>query len=780
MGGEISLDQTQLENVEHLAGGAIRAACPACRAAGSDKSGNHLLIQADGKFGCAIHADDHEHRREIFKLAGSRLAPNGEAMGHQGARRIEAVYDYTDESGKDLYQTVRYVPKSFRQRRPDGKGGWIWNLEGVRRVPFHLPALIEAVRENRQIYLCEGERDVLAVEKAGLAATTNPMGAGKWRADYNQFFKGAEVIIIADKDKPGRDHAAAVAQALLGTANTVKIIECPDANGKPVKDAADFFAAGGEASEIQELAEKTGLFSEANRAARQPPAEAHAIAGEGQTKEPGELLNDARPKVQLPGDDYLLSDTANAVGRILAPHNIFTRGGFVFTLDKEGDRLTLMTPATLRTWMEEHLIPFKQTKRGATERLIAIKRTISESDAKGILASEQFRNHLRPIERVNPIRMPVMRRDGRIELLPPGYDPETKSFTQDSVQIEAAMPIAEAKRIIDELYSEFVFADKGRSKAVSIGAMLTVYGRGLLPPKSLRPCFIYLANAEGAGKGLLVKCAVVPVLGYAPVGTKPTDEDEIKKTLLTAIIAASQVIILDNIKGHLSSAALEGFLTAQRYGGRILGESKWFEGENNALVFITGNGCTVSPDMRRRSLFSEQFMEEERAEDRVFKKNLEEAFLLEHRAEILSAHWSFIQEWNKAGKPRPSRNNSSFSEWSNIIGGIVEKAGYGCALETAQIESAADLDGTDMRQLLKAIAAGPRLREVNFDEIVETARVEGLFSRIITDGKDLDARAKATLGALLKRYDRRQSGEYRLILLGRGRNRRFKVEEMSK
>jgi hypothetical protein len=59
-------------------------------------------------------------------------------------KRIEAVYDYPDENGTLLYQAVRYSPKGFSQRRPDGKGGWVWNLEGVRRVLYRLPELIGA------------------------------------------------------------------------------------------------------------------------------------------------------------------------------------------------------------------------------------------------------------------------------------------------------------------------------------------------------------------------------------------------------------------------------------------------------------------------------------------------------------------------------------------------------------------------------------------------------------------------------------------------------------
>ncbi|MHC4461852.1 MAG: hypothetical protein ACYS30_10525 [Planctomycetota bacterium] len=38
--------------------------------------------------------------------------------------KIIATYGYKDESGQLLYKVVRFEPKDFRQRRPDGKGGW--------------------------------------------------------------------------------------------------------------------------------------------------------------------------------------------------------------------------------------------------------------------------------------------------------------------------------------------------------------------------------------------------------------------------------------------------------------------------------------------------------------------------------------------------------------------------------------------------------------------------------------------------------------------------------
>src|SRR5215469_9374413 len=81
------------------------------------------------------------------------------------------TYDYTDEHGKLLFQVCRYKPKSFPCRRPDGKGGWIWNLTGVRLVPYNLPEVVHP--ENKTIAICEGEKDcITAREKFGLCATT--------------------------------------------------------------------------------------------------------------------------------------------------------------------------------------------------------------------------------------------------------------------------------------------------------------------------------------------------------------------------------------------------------------------------------------------------------------------------------------------------------------------------------------------------------------------------------------------------------------------------------
>jgi putative DNA primase/helicase len=76
------------------------------------------------------------------------------------AMNILETYPYVNERGELPYEVCRLTPKSFRQRRPDGSGGWIWNLDGTRRVLSHLPDVIEGVARDRWILIPEGERDV--------------------------------------------------------------------------------------------------------------------------------------------------------------------------------------------------------------------------------------------------------------------------------------------------------------------------------------------------------------------------------------------------------------------------------------------------------------------------------------------------------------------------------------------------------------------------------------------------------------------------------------------
>ena len=140
------------------------------------------------------HCNDHEVGGSVIDwLAIEKKIAPAEAMqqlggGFNGANppatrpQIIAMYDYTDEAGKLLFQCVRYEPKDFRQRRPDGKGGSIWNLQGVERVLYRLPQVIAA----QTVVITEGEKDADNLAKLGFTTTTNCGGAKKWREEYSR------------------------------------------------------------------------------------------------------------------------------------------------------------------------------------------------------------------------------------------------------------------------------------------------------------------------------------------------------------------------------------------------------------------------------------------------------------------------------------------------------------------------------------------------------------------------------------------------------------------
>jgi len=156
-----------------------------------------------------------------------------------GKPEIVATYDYTDKAGQLLYQVVRLAPKGFRQRRPDGVGGWIWNLGDTRRVLYRLPEVLTAARQGQVIYIPEGEKDADALRKEGACATCNAGGAGKWSSEYAEALTGADVVIVADKDEAGRTHAASVAASVAPLAASVRVVEAAEG-----KDASDHLAAG--------------------------------------------------------------------------------------------------------------------------------------------------------------------------------------------------------------------------------------------------------------------------------------------------------------------------------------------------------------------------------------------------------------------------------------------------------------------------------------------------------------------------------------------------------
>lgn len=178
--------------------------------------------------------------------------------------RAYVDYVYLDPEGNLAHKSTRYYPpgggdKKFFQARFEN-GNWVTGLSGCQTYLYRMDEVKSAIANGETILVLEGEQDVDEARTRGYVATTNPGGAGKWRAHYTEALRGADVVVIADNDEPGFAHAELVTQELAGVASRIRVVGAlPRAGQKG--DLSDFFwRSGGTTEELERLIEDTPQY----------------------------------------------------------------------------------------------------------------------------------------------------------------------------------------------------------------------------------------------------------------------------------------------------------------------------------------------------------------------------------------------------------------------------------------------------------------------------------------------------------------------------------------
>jgi hypothetical protein len=446
---------------------------------------------------------------------------------------------------------------------------------------------------------------------------------------------------------------------------------------------------------------------------------------------------DSRPWIELPGDGRQVSEFAREVGAILADEEIFIREGYPVTIDTKKGRIEVLDAEDFRSYIEQFMVPYKwKPVKGGMEKEW---KTMTADCARATIKSRMFRAGLRELERVNLVQMPTFRADGRLELLPEGYDEASKTFTMKSgILINAKLTAAEGQTMLRDYLKEFPFTDS-RSLGVAIAAMVGLYTAGLQEATASRLSFVFRSNVEGAGKSLAAQFAITGPFGLAK-GQPLAGRDELRKLLDATALQGSPYLFLDNLTGHVASELLDAYLTTPIWTGRLLGTSKIFEAPANAMLLITGNNITVSPDIGRRSLLCNLHVEEADPQERKIQRIITPQFLARPtvRGDLLSALWAMIRGWHEAGRPQASRRIAGFAEWCDIVGGIVESNGFGNALEKPKDEEAAETKNIDKRALISRLAGSLvgtlKLAEFTFQDLVDVCIEENCFSWLV-DGR---------------------------------------------
>lgn len=244
----------RLEKVRPSGGGWV-ALCPAHL----DKTPS--LSVAEGEAGCAVvHCHAGCAAEAVVQAAGLRMADLFCRPPRPRPLRT-LTFPYVDEPGELLYEVVRKEwpdgRRTFSQRRPNGRGGWLKKLGNVRRVLYRLPDVLQA-DPAALVFVVEGEKKADQLAELGLVATSSPGGAGKWREEYAEALRGRVVVILPDNDEPGRRHAEKVLLTLRRRAREARVVELPGLSSGG--DVLDWLEAGGDADALVRLVEATAAI----------------------------------------------------------------------------------------------------------------------------------------------------------------------------------------------------------------------------------------------------------------------------------------------------------------------------------------------------------------------------------------------------------------------------------------------------------------------------------------------------------------------------------------
>lgn len=174
------------------------------------------------------------------------------------------TYPYQDKHGHVLYSKIRVEnngSKSFYWEREEN-GVKIKNIEGCTKVLYNLPQTLYAISNNIPVFLVEGEKDVHTLRAHPLAATTTP-GSLEWNEEFTQTLQNADVVVLYDNDKTGRQRRDLICKNLYGRVKRLRVVDLPglEYRDKHGQDITDWIGMGHTITELEILVDQTPNYT---------------------------------------------------------------------------------------------------------------------------------------------------------------------------------------------------------------------------------------------------------------------------------------------------------------------------------------------------------------------------------------------------------------------------------------------------------------------------------------------------------------------------------------
>lgn len=300
-----------------------------------------------------------------------------------------------------------------------------------------------------------------------------------------------------------------------------------------------------------------------------------------------------------------------------------------------------------------------------------------EGAGRVLLASPQFKRCLDSINRVCEVQLPAIW-DGKLTCTKRGYDERFQSFTRLDAPNLTRIALKEAEQLIGQALLGFPWRSQ-QDLTHAIARLLTPFCRGLMGFSARFPLWFFEANRPRAGKDYLAGISQIAYYGFAFEDARlGFDGEETRKRISTALIYGRNAMHFANCRGKIDQAALEQAVTAKVWGDRLLGSNDEIRIANELEFSLSANlGIRFTPDFEPRIRKIRLSYPDEDANSRKFPKPDLHRWVLENRAQLLSAFGALVRNWIDKGRPPGPTTFSSFPEWARVVGGIMWAAGFG-------------------------------------------------------------------------------------------------------
>ena len=325
------------------------------------------------------------------------------------------------------------------------------------------------------------------------------------------------------------------------------------------------------------------------------------------------------------------------------------------------------------------------------------------------------------------IKTPVFTADGDL-ITAPGYHAASGLYYQPDNMLDVPQvprkptedDIYEAKRLlIEEVFGDFPLGGLKRDDIIEhalngdgvpavthiIAMLVLMFCREMV--KGPTPGHLLTKPSPATGASLLTDiCSIIANGEVTPAMTIPPSDEEMQKTLITAMADGSSIVYFDNIDKDVNSGVLASSLTAPIVKGRMLGHSKMLEAEVRCVWVLCGNNVRLSDELIRRLLMIDLDARMAHPEKRSgWHHDDIGGYVRENRGQLVWACLTLIQHWVASGKPlQTAAILNSYENWSRVIGGIMDTAGLGGFLENREElkARASDSSGDDITLFLES------------------------------------------------------------------------------